>query len=72
MKGFKHYFVMLNCLKASGNRHLLSRKSILRSSSFTQSSMKDFLFMEKNMLLTGTETIIGQDELLEKISSGKD
>ena len=23
------------------------------------------------MLLTGTETIIGQDELLEKISSGK-
>ena len=71
LEGFKHYFVMLNCLKASGNRHLLSRKSILRSSSFTQSSMKDFLFMEKNMLLTGTETIIGQDELLEKISSGK-
>lgn len=62
---------MLNCLKASGNRHLLARKSILRSSSFTQSSMKDFLFMEKNMLLTGAETIIGQDELLEKVSSGK-
>ena len=27
--------------------------------------------METNLILSGTETIIGQDELLEKISSGK-
>ena len=61
---------MLKSLKASGNRYLLLRYSILRSSLFVQSSKKDFLFMEKNTLLSGIETIIGQDELFDKISYG--